>query len=64
VKSLDDQKSNAASQEFSPLSAAAPTSTFNLEPSTYNASLLTYEGQANAPPEDQGLFLKHRSLLL
>jgi hypothetical protein len=64
VKSLDDQKSNAASQEFSPLSAAAPTSTFHLPPSTFQISYLSHEGSANAPPDNQGLFLKHRSLLL
>jgi hypothetical protein len=64
VKSLDDQKSNTASQAFSPLSAAAPASTFHLQPSTFEVSHLSYQGLPNAPPEDQGLFLKHRSLLL
>jgi hypothetical protein len=64
VKSLDDQKSNTASQEFSPLSAAAPTSTFHLPPSTFEICHLSYQGLPNAPPEDQGLFLKHHSLLL
>ncbi|MGB4771088.1 MAG: hypothetical protein WBP58_06510 [Chitinophagaceae bacterium] len=64
VKSLDDQKSNTASQEFSPLSTAAPASTFHLPPFTFEIRHLNYEGLANAPPEDKGLFLKHRSLLL
>lgn len=64
VKSLDDQKSNSASQDFSPLTAAAPASTFYLPPSTFEIRHLNYEGLANAPPEDKGLFLKHRSLLL
>ena len=64
VKSLDDQKSNTASQDFSPLSAAAPPSTFHLPPSTFEVSHLSYQGLPNAPPDNQGLFLKHRSLLL
>jgi hypothetical protein len=64
VKSLDDQKSNTASQDFSPLSAAAPASTFHLPPYTFEIRHINYEGLANAPPEDKGLFLKHRSLLL
>ena len=64
VKSLDDQKSNTASQDFSPLTAAALTSTFHLPPSTFEVRHPSYVGLANAPPDKKGLFLKHRSLLL
>lgn len=64
VKSLDDQKSNTASQDFSPLTAAALTATSNLQPPTFTISCLSYESLANAPPDKNCLFLEHRSLLL
>ena len=64
VKSLDDQKSNTVSQDFSPLTAAALTATSNLQPPTFSVSHLSYESLANAPPDARSLFLKHRSLLL
>jgi hypothetical protein len=64
VKSLDDQKSNTVGHEFSPLSAVVLTSTFHLQPSTFEVSHQSYQGLPNAPPDNQGLFLKHRSLLL
>lgn len=41
VKSLDDQKSNTASQDFSPLTAAALTATSNLQPPTFSVSDLS-----------------------
>ena len=64
VKSLDDQKSNTVSQDFSPLTAAALTATSNLQPPTFPVRHLSYECLANAPPDARCLFLKHRSLLL